>query len=277
MICFSFAALCGERARTLENTVCGEMVTRGRLERRTIAGIDKEGIMGQKVRPTGFRVGIMEDWRSRWYASKHEFADLLVEDFKIRAFIKKKYGFSGIPKIEIERTRDAVTVLLSTARPGVIIGRKGAEVEILQKDLQELTGRRIEIKIVEVARPEIDAQLISEDIAEQLQKRSSFRRTMKRAIEQTMDGGAKGVKIQLSGRLGGTEMSRTEATAAGSVPLSTLRARIDYGFTEAKTAQGHIGIKVWVNQGDYLKMEAGDALDAQAGQVPKKPKRPRKR
>jgi small subunit ribosomal protein S3 len=128
-----------------------------------------------------------------------------------------------------------------------------------------------------VARPEIDAQLISEDIAEQLQKRSSFRRTMKRAIEQTMDGGAKGVKIQLSGRLGGAEMSRTEATAAGSVPLSTLRARVDYGFAEAKTAQGHIGIKVWVNQGDYLKVEAGDGPDAQAGQVSKKPKRPRKR
>ena len=170
-----------------------------------------------------------------------------------------------------------MTVLLSTARPGVIIGRKGAEVENLQKELQEQTGRRIEIKIVEVARPEIDAQLISEDIAEQLQKRSSFRRTMKRAIEQTMDGGAKGVKIQLSGRLGGAEMSRTEATAAGSVPLSTLRARVDYGFAEAKTAQGHIGIKVWVNQGDYLKVEAGDGTDAQAGQVPKKPKRPRKR
>ncbi len=136
--------------------------------------------MGQKVHPTGFRVGVMEDWRSRWYASKHEFSDLLVEDFKIRRYIKKKYGFSGIPKIEIERTRDAVTVLLLTARPGVIIGRKGAEVEKLQEELQGLTGRRIEIKIVEVARPEIDAQLISEDIAEQLQKRSSFRRTMKR-------------------------------------------------------------------------------------------------
>ena len=170
-----------------------------------------------------------------------------------------------------------MTVLLSTARPGVIIGRKGAEVETLQKDLQGLTGRRIEIKIVEVARPEIDAQLISEDIAEQLQKRSSFRRTMKRAIEQTMDGGARGVKIQLAGRLGGAEMSRTEASAAGSVPLSTLRAKIDYGFSEARTAQGHIGIKVWVNQGDYLKMEAADGSDAQAGQVPKKPKRPRKR
>ena len=233
--------------------------------------------MGQKVRPTGFRVGIMEDWRSRWYASKHEFSDLLVEDFKIRKFIKGKYSYAGIPKIEIERTRDAVTVLLSTARPGVVIGRKGAEVEKLQEELQNLTGRRIEIKIVEVARPEIDAQLISEDIAEQLQKRSSFRRTMKRALEQTMDGGAKGVKIQLAGRLGGAEMSRTEAAAAGSVPLSTLRAKIDYGFSEARTAQGHIGIKVWVNQGDYLKMEAGDGSDAQAGQVSKKPKRPRKR
>lgn len=234
--------------------------------------------MGQKIRPTGFRVGIMEDWRSRWYASKTEFRDLLVEDFKIRKFIKKKYSYAGIPKIEIERTRDAVTVRLFTARPGIIIGRKGAEVEKITEELQNLTGRRIEIKIEEVTRPEIDAQLISEDIAEQLQKRSSFRRTMKRALEQTMDGGARGVKIQLSGRLGGAEMSRCEKAASGSIPLSTLRAKIDYGFAEAKTAQGHIGVKVWVNQGDYLKMEGSpDAIDAQASQVPKKPKRPRKR
>jgi small subunit ribosomal protein S3 len=233
--------------------------------------------MGQKVRPTGFRTGIYEDWRSRWYASKHEFSDLLVEDFKIRKFIKGKYSYARIPKIEIERTRDAVTVLLSTAQPGVIIGRKGAEVERMQEELQNLTGRRIEIKIVEVPRPEIDAQLISEDIAEQLKKRSSFRRTIKRALEQTMDGGAKGVKVLLSGRLGGSEMSRSEGGNLGSIPLSTLRAKIDYGFAEAKTAQGHIGVKVWVNQGDYLKTEAGDGLDAQAGQVSKKPKRPRKR
>ena len=234
--------------------------------------------MGQKVRPTGFRVGIMEDWRSRWYASKHEFPALLVEDFKIRKFIKGKYSYAGIPKIEIERTRDAVKVILFTARPGIIIGRKGAEVERLQEELQTLTGRRIDIKIEEVTRPEIDAQLISEDIAEQLQKRSAFRRTMKRSLEQTMDGGARGVRIQLSGRLAGSEMSRQESGNLGSIPLSTLRAKIDYGFSEAKTAQGHIGIKVWVNQGDYLKMEGGsDATDAQAGQVPKKPKRPRKR
>jgi small subunit ribosomal protein S3 len=234
--------------------------------------------MGQKIRPTGFRVGVMEDWRSRWYASKHEFKDLLFEDFKIRKFVKGKYSYAGIPKVEIERTRDAVKVILFTARPGVIIGRKGAEVERLQEELQTLTGRRIDIKIEEVPRPEIDAQLISEDIAEQLQKRSSFRRTMKRSLEQTMDGGARGVRIQLSGRLGGAEMSRTESGNLGSIPLSTLRARIDYGFSEAKTAQGNIGIKVWVNQGDYLKTEGGtDGHDAQASQVPKKPKRPRKR
>jgi len=234
--------------------------------------------MGQKVRPTGFRIGIYEEWRSRWYASKHEFKDLLIEDFKIRKFIKEKYSYAGIPKVEIERTRDAVKVILFTARPGIIIGRKGAEVERITEELQTLTGRRIEIKIEEITRPEIDAQLISEDIAEQLKKRSSFRRTMKRALEQTMDGGARGVKIQLSGRLGGSEMSRTESGNLGSIPLSTLRARVDYGFSEAKTAQGHIGIKVWVNQGDYLKTEGqADAPDAQAGQVPKKPKRPRKR
>ena len=234
--------------------------------------------MGQKIRPTGFRIGIYEEWRSRWYASKQEFSDLLVEDFKIRKFVKSKYSYAGIPKVEIERTRDAVKVILFTARPGVIIGRKGSEVERITEELQTLTGRRIEIKIEELSHPEIDAQLISEDIAEQLRKRTSFRRTMKRALEQTMDHGARGIKVQLSGRLGGAEMSRTESAMLGSIPLSTLRAKVDYGFTEAKTAQGHIGVKVWVNQGDYLKAEGGtDGHDAQAGQVPKKPKRPRKR
>ena len=234
--------------------------------------------MGQKINPTGFRIGIMEDWRSRWYAGKAEFKDLLVEDFKVRRYIKKKYSYAGIPKIEIERTRDAVVVLLHTARPGVIIGRKGAEIEKLQEELQVLTGRRIEIKIVEVNRPEINAQLVAEDVAEQLGKRSSFRRTMKRTLDNTMDAGAKGVKIRLSGRLGGSEMSRTEKAARGSIPLSTLRAKVDYGFAEARTSQGHIGVKVWVHQGDYLKMEAeSDGHDAQAGQVSKKPKRSRKR
>ena len=250
--------------------------------------------MGQKVNPTGFRVGVMEDWRSRWYATKQEFKDLLGEDFKIRKFIKQYYGNihhrekfrgnkedapvnAGIPKVEIERTRDAVKVIVFTARPGIIIGRKGTEVERLQERLQALTGRRIEIKIEEVARPEVNAQLISEDIAEQLQKRGSFRRTMKRAIENTMGNGAKGIKVLLAGRLGGAEMSRSEQASQGSIPLSTLRARIDSGFAEAKTAQGHIGIKVWVNTGDYLEKDDSYANDAKAGQVPKNPKRPNKR
>lgn len=234
--------------------------------------------MGQKVRPTGFRVGIMDDWRSRWYASKQEFSDLLIEDFKIRRFIKRKYGDNGIPKIEIERTRDAVRVILHTAKPGQIIGKKGEKVEAMKEELQNLTGRRIDIDINEVPRPKLDAQLVSEEIAAQLERRSSFRRTMKKAQDETMDNGAKGVKIQLSGRLGGAEMSRMETTASGSIPLSTLRAKIDYGFAEAKTPQGNIGIKVWINQGDYLKTEDNaNAYDAQARQVPKNPKRPRKR
>jgi small subunit ribosomal protein S3 len=232
--------------------------------------------MGQKVNPTGFRTGIMIGWKSRWYASKQEFSTLLMEDHKLRAFVKDKYRFAGIPKIEIERTRDEVKVILHTARPGIIIGRKGQEVERLQGELQDLIGRRINIKIEEIARPEIQAQLVAEDIAEQLAKRASFRRCMKRAMETTMEAGAKGIKIQLAGRLGGSEMARCEKANAGSIPLSTLRAKIDYGFTEAKTAQGHIGVQVWVNQGMYHEDET-DGVDAQEGQAPKKPKRTYKR
>src|SRR5581483_2854506 len=232
--------------------------------------------MGQKVNPIGFRTGIMVGWKSRWYASKKEFSELLIEDQKIRKFIKEKYKFAGIPKIEIDRTRDEVKVVMYTARPGVIIGRKGQEVERLQAELQDLVGRRINIKIEEISRPEIQAQLVAEDIGEQLSKRASFRRTMKRAIEQTMDAGAQGVKNQLSGRLAGSEMARCEKAAAGSIPLSTLRAKVDYGFHEAMTAQGHIGIKVWVNQGMYHEDQT-DGADAQEGQAQKKPKRTYKR
>jgi small subunit ribosomal protein S3 len=232
--------------------------------------------MGQKVNPTGFRTGIMIGWKSRWYASKQEFANLLIEDRKIRNFVKDKYKFAGIPQIEIERTRDEVKVVLHTARPGIIIGRKGQEVERLQEELQGLVGRRINIKIEEITRPEIHAQLVAEDIAEQLAKRASFRRCMKRAMETTMEAGAKGIKIQLAGRLGGSEMARREKAIAGSIPLSTLRAKIDYGFTEAMTPQGHIGVQVWVNQGMYQE-DATDGADAQEGQAPKKPKRTYKR
>jgi small subunit ribosomal protein S3 len=238
--------------------------------------------MGQKVNPIGFRTGIMTGWKSRWYASKQEFADLLVEDQRIRKFIKDRKDPSGKPmypmiaKIEIERTRDEVKVVLFSARPGVLIGRKGERVEELQNELQNLIGRRINIKIEEISRPEVVAQLVAEDVAEQLSKRASFRRTMKRAIEQTMEAGAKGIKIQLAGRLGGAEMSRREKQIAGSMPLSTLRAKIDYGFAEAWIPQGHIGIQVWINQGMFSEGET-DGTDAQAGQAPKKPKRTYKR
>ena len=231
--------------------------------------------MGQKVNPIGFRTGIMLDWKSRWYAPKKEFAELLLEDKKIRDYVQSKYKFAGIPKVEIERTRDEVKVVLHAARPGVIIGRKGQQVEQLQDELQNLVGRRINIKIEEINRPEIQAQLVAEDIGEQLVKRAAFRRTMKRALEQTMEAGAKGIKIQLSGRLGGSEMARCEKQIAGSIPLSTLRANIDYGFTEAKTAQGHIGIQVWIHQGMFE--DQTDGADAQEGQAPKKPKRTYKR
>jgi small subunit ribosomal protein S3 len=238
--------------------------------------------MGQKVNPVGFRTGIMVGWKSRWYASKQEFADLLVEDQKIRNYVKgrkDKFGkslYPAIAKIEIERTRDEVKVVLFSARPGLLIGRKGERVEELQKELQEKTGRRINIKIEEINRPEIVAQLVAEDIVEQLEKRSGFRRTMKKAIEQTMEAGAKGIKIQLSGRLGGAEMSRREKQIAGSLPLSTLRAKVDYGFAEALIAQGHIGVQVWINQGIYSEDE-NDGADAKTGQAPKKPKRAYKR
>ncbi len=238
--------------------------------------------MGQKVNPVGFRTGVVIGWKSRWYASKQEFSELLIEDQKIRNFIKDhpkkrtQYRNAGIDRIEIERTRDEVRVMLFVARPGLIIGKKGQDVEALQEELQSLIGRRVNLKIEEVARPEIQAQLVAEDIAQQLAKRANFRRTMKRAIETTMDAGAKGIKVQLAGRLGGAEMARREKANAGALPLSTLQAKIDYGFAEAATPQGNIGIQVWVNQGTYLG-DSGDGADAQAGQASKKPKRSYKR
>jgi len=241
-------------------------------------GQKDENVMGQKVRPTGFRTGIFVPWLSQWYANKADFCELLLEDKKIRTYVKKKYGNSGISKIRIERTREKVVVYVHAARVGMIIGKKGQEIDKLTKDLEDLCHRHIEIKTMEVNRPEVDPQLVAYDIMEQLQKRASFRRTMKRAMDNTMGGGAKGIRIQLSGRLGGAEMARTESNMLGSIPLSTLRAKVEYGFAEAKTAQGHIGIKVWINNGDYLSPEENtDALNAQAGKVPKKPTRGHKR
>ena len=241
--------------------------------------------MGQKVRPTGFRTGIMRPWRSTWYANKQDFSELLVEDVRIRAFIAsyltskrdRKDQRPAISDIKIERTRERVTVVVSSSRVGAIIGKKGEKIDKLTKALEKLTRRHIEVKTVEITRPEIDAQLIAEDIAEQLERRASFRRTMKMAMQRAMEGGAKGVKLQLSGRLAGSEMARCEKGIEGSIPLSTLRCKIEYGFAEAKTPQGHIGIKAWVNQGDYLTGDIADATDAQAGQVSKNKSRRRPR
>lgn len=236
--------------------------------------------MGQKVNPVAFRTGVTRGWGSRWYASKKDFPELLVEDRKIRDFITKHpkkadYRKAGIDRIEIERTRDEVRVMIYVARPGLIIGKKGTEVEVLQNELQNLIGRRVNLKVDQVERPELQAQLVAEDIAQQIAKRASFRRTMKRSLEQTMDAGAKGIKIQMAGRLGGAEMARREKQSMGSVPLSTFQAKIDYGKTEAMTPQGHIGIQVWINQGTYG--DDTDGADAQTGQASKKPKRAHKR
>jgi len=230
------------------------------------------------VRPTGFRTGIMTDWLSHWYASKQDFAELLVEDQKIRRYIKRRYARSGISKIKIERTREKVVVYIHSGRVGSIIGKKGEKIDKLTRELEALTHRVIEVKTMEVNRPETDPQLVAQDIAEQLEKRVSFRRTMKQAIQKAMENGAKGIRLQLSGRLGGAEMARCEKTMEGSIPLSTLRAKVEYGFAEAATAQGNIGIKVWVNNGDYLTPEENDnAANAQASKVSKKPTRQGKR
>jgi len=242
--------------------------------------------MGQKIRPTGFRTGIMVGWASQWYANKRDFSDLLVEDVNIRKFVQKfltRRGAGnrdqrpGISKIRIDRTREKVVITLMSAKPGVIIGKKGENIDRLTKALEDLTHRHIEVKTIEVSRPETDPQLMAEDIAEQLEKRASFRRTMKQAMQKSMEGGARGIKLQLSGRLGGAEMARCEKSMEGSIPLSTLRTRVEYGFAEASTAQGNIGIKVWINNGDYLTEESTDAANAQTRQVSQKPARTRKR
>ncbi len=238
--------------------------------------------MGQKVHPYAFRLGVTVGWKSRWFASKQEFAQLLVEDEKIRRFIKNKRDGQGRPKypgidsIEIERTRDEVKVHVNTCRPGLIIGKKGQEVELLQEELQRLTGRRINLKINEISNEKLRAQLVAEDIAAQLSRRAAFRRTVKRAMEEVMEAGAKGIKIRLAGRLGGAEMARREKYMRGTVPLSTLQADIDYGFTEAKIPQGQIGVKVWIYRGLFSEGQQ-DGNDAQAGQASKGPKRTHKR
>ena len=217
--------------------------------------------MGQKVHPLGFRIGIVEDWRSRWYAGKKVFGGLLIEDHKIRSFVKSKYRFAGIPTIEIERTREEVKVILHAARPGLIIGRKGAEVDKLREELEDLIHRRVSVNIIEVKNPDTSAQLACEGIADSLLKRQAFRRVLRMRAEAIMQAGALGVKIELAGRLGGAEMGRREKMILGSIPLQTIQSHVDYGFTEAFTTYGAIGIKVWIYKGQYDE-EAADGPDA---------------
>jgi small subunit ribosomal protein S3 len=207
--------------------------------------------LGQKVNPIGLRLNIVKTWNSIWYAEK-EYASFFIEDQKIRKFLKKRLYHAGVSKIEIARTGDKVRVKIHTARPGIVIGKKGAEIENLKADLQKLTGREFHVDIQEVRRPEADAQLVAENVAMQLERRVAFRRVMKKAVNVALKFGSKGIKIACSGRLGGAEMSRTEWTREGRVPLHTLRADIDYGVAEAKTTYGIIGVKVWIFKGEIL-------------------------
>jgi small subunit ribosomal protein S3 len=210
--------------------------------------------LGQKVHPIGFRLGIIKTWDSRWYAER-EFPQFVVEDKRIRQFIKDRLYHAGISKIEIERAANRVRIKIHTARPGIVIGKKGAEIEKLKKDLEKKINRQTFIDTIEVKRPELDAQLVAENIALQLERRVAFRRAMKRAVATALKFGAQGIKVECSGRLGGAEMARTEWYREGRVPLHTLRADIDYGFAEAKTIYGVIGVKVWIFKGEVLEKQ----------------------
>lgn len=210
--------------------------------------------MGQKVHPHGMRVGVIKGWDSRWISKDGRTGDLILEDYNIREYLKKKYYDAGIPKIEIERSTDGknIKVFLSCAKPGLVIGRGGVEIEKLKNELVKLTGKKIDIKIVEVKNIDMNSQLVAESCAAQLEKRMAFRRVMKQAIGRTMRAGAKGIKIMVSGRLNGAEIARSETYHEGTIPLQTLRADIDYGFTEANTTYGKIGVKVWIYKGEIL-------------------------
>lgn len=220
--------------------------------------------MGQKIHPEGFRVGYIHDWKATWFDERN-FADALHEDLAIRDHIEERLAHAGLSKITITKQRGEVEIDIHTARPGVVIGKSGSEVDALRKDLHSITGRPVKVNIREVKRPELDARLVAQSIAEQLQNRVAFRRAMKRALTSAMRSGAKGVKIQVSGRLGGAEMARTEGYSDGRVPLHTLRADIDYGFYEARTTTGRIGVKCWINNGEVMPKgfgeNSGDSAD----------------
>ena len=218
--------------------------------------------MGQKVNPHGLRVGVIKDWESRWFAEPENFADALVEDYKIREFLKKKLYHAGVSKIQIERTTGRVKVIVYTAKPGVVIGKGGAEIEKLKVELAKFSNQKILVDIKEVKKPDSDAQLVAENIAQQLENRISFRRAMKSCMGRAMKAGAKGIKTSCSGRLGGADMARTEFYSEGNIPLQTLRADIDYGFAEANTTYGKIGVKTWIYHGEVLPTKGGKPAKA---------------
>jgi small subunit ribosomal protein S3 len=231
--------------------------------------------MGQKIHPNGFRLGISTDHKSRWYADKL-YKSYVGEDVAIRRLLSKGMERAGISRVEIERTRDRVRVDIHTARPGIVIGRRGAEADRIRGELEKLTGKQVQLNILEVKNPEVDAQLVAQGVAEQLAGRVAFRRAMRKAMQTTMRSGAKGVRIQCAGRLGGAEMSRSEFYREGRVPLHTLRADIDYGFYEAKTTFGRIGVKVWIYKGDITNKELAREQASQKSSRPERSDRPRR-
>lgn len=228
--------------------------------------------MGQKVYPTGFRLGITEEWRSRWYAGK-DYAQQLEGDLALRKYLEKKLARAALSKVEIERAGDKIKVIITTARPGIVIGKKGSEIDELRKELEAIAGGHVSVEVIEVKRPELDAVLIAQSIAEQLEGRVAFRRAMRKAVQSARKSGAKGIRIQCSGRLGGAEMSRREWYREGRVPLHTLRAKIDYGFATAHTTMGSCGVKVWVYHGEKL---AGQPAPAPALEGSSRPQRGRR-
>ena len=229
--------------------------------------------MGQKINPTGLRIGVIKDWESRWYAKKSDFGANLVEDYELREYLLETLAPAGVPKVEIERTAKRVRINIHVAKPGMVIGRGGAEIEKLKATLEKKLGKEVSLNIIEIKNPDVNAQLVAESIASQLERRISFRRALKQAIGRAMKLGAKGIKCQVSGRVGGAEIARSETYKEGTIPLQTIRADIDYGFAEAKTTYGRIGVKVWIYTGEVLQVSNNERRERPARRRPRKDNR----
>ena len=229
--------------------------------------------MGQKINPTGLRIGVIKDWESRWYAKKSDFGDTLVEDYELREYLLETLAPAGVPKVEIERTAKRVRINIHVAKPGMVIGRGGAEIEKLKATIEKKLGKEVSLNIIEIKNPDVNAQLVAESIASQLERRISFRRALKQAIGRAMKLGAKGIKCQVSGRLGGAEIARSETYKEGTIPLQTIRADIDYGFAEAKTTYGRIGVKTWIYTGEVLQVSNNEKRERPQRRRPRRDNR----